>query len=151
MRQRAVPGPQLEIAVHCALGRKILGQVSPRTAGLQDVEQPADHRTDVDLARATAAFRWRDQRRKDRPFAVCQITRISQPGSIIPRSAFLRPHLVTPPTPGTRYRITTASPDSTSFRTGSDALLNGIRTTNKKILDTLYLSRNEVFPEQADL
>ena len=28
-----------------------------------------------------------------------------------------------PPTPGTRYRITTAPPDSTSFRTGSEVLL----------------------------
>jgi hypothetical protein len=32
-----------------------------------------------------------------------------------------------------------------------DALLNGIRTTNRSILDKLYLSRNEEFPEQADL
>lgn len=32
-----------------------------------------------------------------------------------------------------------------------DALVNGIRTTNKSILDNLYRSRNEEFPEQTDL
>ena len=32
-----------------------------------------------------------------------------------------------------------------------DALINGIRTTNKKILDALYLSRNKNFAEEGDL
>ena len=35
MRQRAIPGPQLEIAVHGALGREILRQVPPRATRKQ--------------------------------------------------------------------------------------------------------------------
>ena len=119
MRQRAVPSPQLEIAVHRALRRKILRQMAPRTAGLQHIKQPADHRADVDLARSAAAFGRRDQRRKDRPFAIRQIARISQRRSVIACSALFRPHVVPLALLRTTYRITTCSSDSTSFRTGS--------------------------------
>ncbi len=117
--QRAVPGPQPEIAVHRALARKVLGQMAPRAAVLQHIKQPANHRTDVDLARTTAALgRW-GQGCQHRPFPVRQVAGVAQSRSVVACPARLGPHLVPFPIFGTTYRKTSDSSDSTSCRTGS--------------------------------
>ncbi len=128
--QRAVPCPQLEIAVHRAFGREVLGQMTPRAASLQHVKQPTNHRTDIDLARTTAMLGRRDQWRKNGPFVIAQVARIAQCRSVVACPALLRPHLVPLSTVGTTYRITNDSSDSTPFRTGSN---NVGQTTSRPI------------------
>lgn len=89
--QRAIPGPEIEGAMHRALRRKVLRQVAPGAAGLQNVKQPVDDLSGIDLALASAPLRGRDQRRDQRPFRVRQITGIAQPAPGIPAPAIPLP------------------------------------------------------------
>jgi hypothetical protein len=119
MRQRAVPCPQLEIAVHGTLGGKILRQAAPRATALQHVKQPADHRTDVD-PRAGGRRVWRAGSAAP-GLPIRYPSDRSGSGTPIGHSALGSPSSTcgVPALLGTTYRITTDSPDSTSFRTGS--------------------------------
>ena len=96
--QRPVPRPQLEIAVHRALRREILRQVSPRTPRFQHGQQPVDHLTHVHRALPAALLRRRDHRCDQCPFRVRQIARIPQTLPLVALAVRRRPHLV-PPSP----------------------------------------------------
>jgi hypothetical protein len=58
--QGAVPVPELEIVVHRALRRQILGQRLPLAAGPQHVEDPVEHLAHVHRPSAPAVPAWRD-------------------------------------------------------------------------------------------
>src|SRR3954465_3171352 len=58
--QGAVPVPELEIVVHRALRRQILGQRLPLAAGPQHVEDPVQNLAHVPRPSAPAVPAWRD-------------------------------------------------------------------------------------------
>ena len=75
--QRAVPIPQLEIMVHRAFRRQILGQRLPLAAGPQQVEKAVDNLAHVDIPRPPATSCGRDHRRHQGPFFIGEITGIT--------------------------------------------------------------------------
>src|SRR5580693_5095359 len=90
--QRAVPIPQLEIMVHRALRRQILGQRLPLAAGPQQVEKAVDDLAHVDIPRPPAtSCRW-DHRRHQGPFFIGEITRITQILTSCRSTMFRCPH-----------------------------------------------------------
>ena len=96
--QRAVPSPQVHIAVDRAAGRKVLRQRSPLTAifQLSHIEQAIDHRPQIHLALSPAPLRRRNQRGDDLPFGIGQITGIAQSLAIITRTSLSISHLQPP-------------------------------------------------------
>ena len=94
--QRAVPSPQVHIAVDRAAGRKVLRQRSPLTAMFQHIEQAIDHRPQIHLALSPAPLRRRNQRGDDLPFGIGQITGIAQSLAIITRTSLSIPQLEPP-------------------------------------------------------
>ena len=82
--QRPIPRPQLKVAVHRALRRKVLRQVPPLAAGFQHVQQTVDHLPEVHRAPAPTPLARRDERPDQRPLRIRQITRVTQAVPPIP-------------------------------------------------------------------
>jgi len=76
--QRAVPIPQLEIMMHRAFRREILGKGLPLASGPKHTEQAVENFADVHIPRPTAASRRRYHRRDQRPLVIGEITCITQ-------------------------------------------------------------------------
>src|SRR4051812_7227834 len=90
--ERAVPGPQLEVAVHRRARSQILRYGPPLAAGAEDVHQAVDHLAHVHRALVAAALGRRDERRHMAPFLIGQIARIAQLAAVVPRAVLDRPH-----------------------------------------------------------
>jgi len=118
--QRAVPIPQHEVRMRCALRRQILGQRLPLATRREHVENCVENLANIDLAPTTAALgRW-DHRLSQRPFSIRQIARISQTMPLSGAAMFRFPHLGTPlDDSGAAQGITNDSSDSTTFWIGS--------------------------------
>jgi hypothetical protein len=97
-----------------ALGRKILGNVSPLTSRAQHIDDAIHQVAHIDLGSTAAASRRSDQRRDLDPFRIGEITRIPQTIAIISRAVLRRPHSAIR---AAAIRITTDSSDSRSFET----------------------------------
>src|ERR1700683_4197051 len=90
--QRAVIGPQIEVAIDRTSRGQVFRDRPPLTAGRENVHQavhylPHDHRA---LTSATLA-RW-DQRFHQSPFVVGQIARIAQLAAVVTGAVLVRPH-----------------------------------------------------------
>lgn len=90
--QRPVPVPQVEVAVHSALRRKVLRQRLPLAARPQHVEDAVQHLALVDRPLTTAPLRRRDQRRYQRPLGIAHVARITKAGAIGGAAVFGLPH-----------------------------------------------------------
>ena len=90
--QGAVPFPQVEVVVHRALRRQVLGQRGPLAAGRQHVEDAVQDFADIDCPLTPTVLRRWDQRLDQRPFGVGQITRIAKPATVGGRAVFRLPH-----------------------------------------------------------
>src|SRR5205807_8279268 len=75
-----------------ALRRKVLGQGAPLTPRAQDIHDPVHHLPDINRSFVAAGLSGRDHRRDMRPFLVRQITRISQPATVVTFAVLRRPH-----------------------------------------------------------
>ena len=94
--QRAVPIPQLEIMVHRAFRRQILGQRLPLAAGPQDVENPVQDLAHIHRAFAAAMPGGRDHGLHDRPFGIGQIAWITKATAVRGYAVFGLPHRALP-------------------------------------------------------
>lgn len=90
--QRSLPGPQVQIAVHRAARRQVLGQMPPLAARLQHVQHAVQHRPKIDAAVPPTAPRRRDERLDEPPFFVAQVARVAQTAAIMALSVLRRPH-----------------------------------------------------------
>ncbi len=81
--QRAVVVSQVEVVVHCAACRQILGQSPPLAPCAEHVRQGIDDRSDLDRALVAALLGRRDQRCDQPPFRVRQVARVAQTASVI--------------------------------------------------------------------
>ena len=94
--QRAVPVPELEIVIHRALGRQVLGQGLPLATGPQDVENPVQHLAHIHRPSPPAMSRRRNHRLDNPPFGIGQITRITKAVAIRRTAVFRLPHRALP-------------------------------------------------------
>jgi len=94
--QHAVALPPNEVAMDCAVRRKILRKVAPLTAGAQDIHHPVHDRAHVGSPLAAAALRWGNERFDQRPLVIRQIARVSQVITIVFRAVLMRPHRRSP-------------------------------------------------------
>lgn len=118
--QRAVPIPQLEIMVHRAFRRQILGQRLPLAAGPQQVQKAVDNLAHVDVPRPAATSCRRDHRLHQNPFFIGEITRITETLTPCRSTMFRCPHRRSLPQRISAHQgITTDSSDSTSSWIGS--------------------------------
>ena len=121
--QRAVPIPQLEIMVHRAFRRQILGQRLPLAAGPQQVKKAVENLAHVDVPRPAATSCRRNRRRHQSPFFIGETTCITQTLTPCRSTMFRCPHRRSLP-----QRIsadqgnTTDSSDSTSSWIGSETI-----------------------------
>src|SRR3954452_21430336 len=77
--ERAVPGPQRQVAVDRAPRRQVLGQGAPLAAGGEDVEDAVQHLAHVHRALAAAAPGRRDEGLDQRPFLARRVARAVAP------------------------------------------------------------------------
>lgn len=94
--QRAVPIPQLEIMVHRAFRRQILGQRLPLASGPQQIEKAVDNLAHVDVPRPTATSCRRNHRRHQAPFFIGEITHVTQTLTPCRGTMFRCPHRAFP-------------------------------------------------------
>src|SRR5689334_10901098 len=92
--QRAVADPPLEIIMHGALGRQILGDCTPLAAGAEDIHNPVNHFANVNRSLVAARLGRRDYRPDFGPLRIRQIARIAQMAAVVPITVLLRPHPV---------------------------------------------------------
>jgi hypothetical protein len=106
--QRAVADPPLEIIMHGALRRQILGNRPPLAAGAQHVHHPVDHFANVNRPLVAAGLRRRNQRPDFGPLRISQIARIPQLAAVVAIAVLPRPH----PIPRIDYRVQGITADS---------------------------------------
>src|SRR4051794_1610629 len=94
--QCAVIVPATEVVVDRAARWQILRQSRPLAAGTEDIHHPVDHGPDIDRSLVATLLRRWNQRADQRPLLVRQVTRVTQPAAVIPRSVLLRPHRLAP-------------------------------------------------------
>ena len=118
--QGAVPIPQHEVRMRCALRRQVLRQRLPLATRREHIEDCVENLANIHLAPTAATLGWRDHRLDQRPFGIRQIARISQTAPLCGAPMFRFPHLGTPSDDsGAAQGITNDSSDSTTFWIGS--------------------------------
>ena len=90
--ERAVPTPEIEIAMHRRARRQVLRDRAPLTAGGQNVHERVHHLANIDSALVAAALGRRNQRLDQLPFFVGQIAWIAQTIAVISPAILRRPH-----------------------------------------------------------
>jgi len=68
--ERSVPIPKIEIAMHRAARRQVLGKSSPLAAGGKDIHHAVHDFAHDDRSLAAAALCWRDHGVDERPFFI---------------------------------------------------------------------------------
>jgi hypothetical protein len=81
--ERSVPVPKVEIAMHRAAWRQVLGKSPPLAAGGEDIHHAIYDFTHDDRSLAAAALCWRDHRFDLRPFFIGQVAWIAKLAAII--------------------------------------------------------------------
>ena len=91
-RQRAVPVPQHEVIVRCALRWQVLRQGLPLAASRQHVADRVQHLADIHVPRPAAVLgRW-NHRFNQRPFGVAEVTRVTKAVPLGSLPVFGLPH-----------------------------------------------------------
>ena len=96
--QGAVPIPQHEVQMSCALRRQVLRQRLPLATRREHIEDCVENLANIHLAPTAATLGRRDHRLDQRPFGIRQIARISQTAPLSGAAIFRFPHLGTPVT-----------------------------------------------------
>jgi hypothetical protein len=90
--QRPIVGPAVKIIMDCAAGWQVLWDITPLTAGTEDVHKAAQNLSDVDSSLIAATFGRRYQRFDLSSFFVGWITTVLQPTPVVFAAGLWRPH-----------------------------------------------------------
>ena len=90
--ERAVPTPEIEIAMRRRARRQVLRDRAPLTTRGQNVHERVHDLADIDRALVATAFGWPNQRLHELPFLVGQVARIAQTIAVITPAILCRPH-----------------------------------------------------------
>src|SRR5262249_20165188 len=88
----AVPAPQIEVVVHCALRRQVLRDRTPLTAGRENIHEPIHDLAHDYRALVATWLAPRDQGLDPLPLVVGQIAQIAQLAAVIAGAVLGRPH-----------------------------------------------------------
>src|SRR5450631_2870491 len=90
--ERAVPTPDIEIAMHRRARRQVLRDRAPLTARGQNVHERVHHLSNINRPLVATALGRRNQRLDELPLLVGQIAWIAQTISVITPAILCRPH-----------------------------------------------------------
>ena len=93
LAQRPVVLPTLEIPVHGAPGRRVLGDIAPLVSSAQHIHHAVQHFANVDFPPSPTPFRGRYPGLDPGPFFVGQVAWIAKAVPVVSGAVFCGPHV----------------------------------------------------------